>query len=76
MTHDYGPQRQPQPVRAFDLAQRLGSIAQPYRQHRHQEFLKFLKLIDKARPEGPSACTWSWITTPTHKNSRDQGVGC
>jgi transposase len=34
---------------AFDLAS--GSvIAQPYRQHRHQEFLRFLKLIDKAVP--------------------------
>jgi transposase len=26
-------------------------IAQPYRQHRHQEFLPFLKLIDKAVPK-------------------------
>jgi hypothetical protein len=34
---------------AFDLAS--GSvIAQPYRQYRHQEFGKFLKLIDKAVP--------------------------
>jgi hypothetical protein len=26
-------------------------IAQPYRRHRHQEFLRFLKLIGKAVPE-------------------------
>jgi transposase len=26
-------------------------IAQPYRQHRHQEFLRFLKLIDDAVPK-------------------------
>jgi hypothetical protein len=25
-------------------------IAQPYRQHRHEEFLRFLKLIDDAVP--------------------------
>ena len=25
-------------------------IAQPYRRHRHQEFLRFLKLIDAAVP--------------------------
>src|SRR5256886_16829123 len=36
---------------AFDLAS--GSvIAQHYRRHRHQEFLRFLKLIDKAVPAG------------------------
>jgi len=27
-------------------------IAQPYRRHRHQEFLRFLKLIDAAVPAG------------------------
>jgi DDE superfamily endonuclease len=32
---------------AFDLASGL-VIAQPYRRHRHQEFLRFLKLIDAA----------------------------
>ena len=28
-------------------------IAQPYRRHRHQEFLRFLKLIDAAADPGP-----------------------
>ncbi len=28
-----------------------GRYAQPYRQHRHQEFLRFLKLIDGAVPK-------------------------
>jgi hypothetical protein len=27
-------------------------IAQPYRRHRHQEFLRFLQLIDAAVPAG------------------------
>jgi transposase len=36
---------------ALDLAS--GSvIAQPYRRHRHQEFLRFLRLIDAAVPQG------------------------
>ena len=52
MTHDYVRNGTTSLFAAFDLAS--GSvIAQPYRQHRHQEFLKFLKLIDKRRPEGP-----------------------
>ena len=29
----------------------LSAIAQPHRQHRHQEFIRFLKLIDDAVPE-------------------------
>jgi transposase len=50
MTHDYVRNGTTSLFAAFDLAS--GSvIAQPYRQHRHQEFLKFLKLIDKAVPE-------------------------
>ena len=45
------PPRHDQPVRRLDLAS--GSvIAQPYRRHRHQEFLRFLKLIDAAVPKG------------------------
>jgi transposase len=50
MTHDYVRNGTTSLFAAFDLAS--GSvIAQPYRQHRHQEFLKFLKLIDKAVPK-------------------------
>ena len=55
MTHDYVRNGTTSLFAAFDLAS--GSvIAQPYRQHRHQEFLKFLKLIDKAVPKdlGPA----------------------
>jgi transposase len=50
MTHDYVRNGTTSLFAAFDLAS--GSvIAQPYRQHRHQEFLKFLKVIDKAVPK-------------------------
>jgi transposase len=49
MTHDYVRNGTTSLFAAFDLAS--GSvIAQPYRRHRHQEFLRFLKLIDSAVP--------------------------
>jgi transposase len=49
MTHDYVRNGTTSLFAAFDLAS--GSvIAQPYRRHRHQEFLRFLKLIDTAVP--------------------------
>ena len=49
MTHDYVRNGTTSLFAALDLAS--GSvIAQPYRRHRHQEFLRFLKLIDKAVP--------------------------
>ena len=51
-THDYVRNGTTSLFAAFDLAS--GSvIAQPYRRHRHQEFLRFLKLIDSAVPAGP-----------------------
>jgi transposase len=50
MTHDYVRNGTTSLFAALDLAS--GSvIAQPYRRHRHQEFLRFLKLIDKAVPK-------------------------
>jgi len=50
MTHDYVRNGTTSLFAAFDLAS--GSvIAQPYRRHRHQEFLRFLKLIDAAVPK-------------------------
>jgi hypothetical protein len=50
MTHDYVRNGTTSLFAAFDLAS--GSvIAQPCRRHRHQEFLKFLKVIDAAVPE-------------------------
>ena len=50
MTHDYVRNGTTSLFAAFDLAS--GSvIAQPYRRHRHQEFLRFLKLIDTAVPK-------------------------
>jgi transposase len=50
MTHDYARNGTTSLFAAFDLAS--GSvIAQPYRRHRHQEFLRFLKLIDAAVPK-------------------------
>jgi SRSO17 transposase len=51
MTHDYVRNGTASLFAAFDLAS--GSvIAQPYRRNRHQEFLRFLKLIDAAVPDG------------------------
>jgi transposase len=51
MTHDYVRNGTTSLFAAFDLAS--GSvIAQPYRRHRSQEFLRFLKLIDGAVPKG------------------------
>jgi transposase len=49
MTHDYVRNGTTSLFAALDLAS--GSvIAQPCRRHRHQEFLRFLKLIDQAVP--------------------------
>jgi hypothetical protein len=51
MTHDYVRNGTTSLFAALDLAS--GSvIAQPYRRHRHQEFLRFLKLIDAAKSSG------------------------
>lgn len=50
MTHDYVRNGTTSLFAALDLAS--GSvIAQAYRRHRHQEFLRFLKLIDQAVPK-------------------------
>src|SRR5215469_167632 len=50
MTHDYVRNGTTSLFAAFDLAS--GSVlTQNYRGHRHQEFLRFLKLIDKAVPK-------------------------
>ena len=49
-THDYVRHGTTSLFAAYDLAS--GSvIAQHYRRHRHQEFLRFLKLIDSAVPK-------------------------
>jgi transposase len=49
MTHDYVRHGTTSLFAAFDVSS--GSvIAQHYRRHRHQEFLRFLKLIDAAVP--------------------------
>jgi transposase len=51
MTHDYVRHGTTSLFAAYDIAS--GSvIAQHYRKHRHQEFLRFLKLIDAAVPKG------------------------
>ena len=50
-THDYVRNGTTSLFAAFELSS--GSvIAQSYRRHRHQEFLRFLKLIDSAVPRG------------------------
>ena len=50
MTHDYVRNGTTSLFAAFELSG--GSvIAQSYRRHRHQEFLRFLKLIDQAVPK-------------------------
>jgi transposase len=49
-THDYVGNGTTSLFAALEVAS--GSvIAQPYRQHRHQQFLRFLKLIDDAGPK-------------------------
>jgi transposase len=51
MTHDYVRHGTTSLFAALDVTS--GSvIAQHYRRHRHQEFLRFLKLIDAAVPDG------------------------
>jgi len=51
MTHDYVRHGTTSLFAALDIGS--GSvIAQHYRRHRHQEFLRFLKLIDGAVPDG------------------------
>ena len=51
MTHDYVRHGTTSLFAALDITS--GSvIAQHYRRHRHQEFLRFLKLIDAAVPNG------------------------
>ena len=58
MTHDYVRNGTTSLFAAFELAS--GSvIAQPCRRHRHQEFLRFLRLIDATVPRDKlrrSAC--------------------
>jgi hypothetical protein len=49
MTHDYVRHGTTSLFAAFDISSSL-VIAQHYRRHRHQEFLRFLKLIDDAVP--------------------------
>ena len=50
MTHDYVRNGTTSLFAAYDVGS--GSvIAQSYRRHRHQEFLRFLKLIDAAVPK-------------------------
>ncbi|CAO5254509.1 hypothetical protein FAGKG844_690004 [Frankia sp. AgKG'84/4] len=50
MTHDYVRHGTTSLFAALDL--RPGAvIAQSYRRHRHQEFLRFLKLIDASAPK-------------------------
>ena len=51
MTHDYVRNGTTSLFAAYDIVS--GSvIAQHYRKHRHQEFLRFLKVIDQAVPDG------------------------
>jgi transposase len=51
MTHDYVRNGTTSLFAAYDVGS--GSvIAQPYPRHRHQEFLRFLKVIDAAVPKG------------------------
>ena len=49
-THDYIRKGTTSLFAAFDPASN-SVIAQSYRRHRHQEFLRFLKLIDQAVPD-------------------------
>jgi hypothetical protein len=60
MTRDYVRHGTTSLFAAYDVGP--GSvITQSYRRHRHQKFLRFLKVIDAAVPKDP---TWTWIATP------------
>ncbi|CAG7658560.1 hypothetical protein SBRY_90305 [Actinacidiphila bryophytorum] len=73
MTHDYIRHGTTSLFAALDIAS--GSvIAQHYRRHRHQEFLRFLKVIDAAVPQHLEL-HWSWTTTPPTRPSRSRS-GC
>jgi hypothetical protein len=50
MTHDYVRHTTTSLFAAYDVADGL-VIDQSYRRHRHQEFLRFLKVIDAAVPK-------------------------
>ena len=74
MTHDYVRNGTTSLSAAFDLAS--GSVtAQPYRRHRHQEFLRFLKLIRRRGARGPGAAPGRWTTTPPTRLPRSAN-GC
>ena len=63
-THDYVRHGTTSLLAAYDLAS--GSvIAQRHRRHRHQEFLRFLKLIDTAVPKDRTLGSKSLVTS-TH----------
>jgi len=65
MTHDYVRNGTTSLFAALDLAS--GSvIAQPYRRHRHHEFLRFLKLIDAAVPKEPGLAPAASLCGPWH----------
>lgn len=62
VTHDYVRHGTTSLFAALDVA--TGKvIGQTQRKHRHQEFLRFLRTIDRAtRPSW--SCIWCWTTTP------------
>src|SRR5512144_2599905 len=60
-THDYARHGVTSLFAAFNIADGT-VISELHRRHRHQEFLKFLKRIDKNVPRG-SMSTWSATTT-------------
>ena len=60
-THDYKPHGNHCLFAALELAQGK-VIGDCYRRHRHQEFLRFLRLLDQSFP-GDVPCTWCSTTT-------------
>jgi len=61
MTHDYKRNGVTTLFAALNMLDgKVLSMTDPL--HRHQEWLKFLKMIDRKTPK-PRNCTWSWITT-------------
>src|SRR6201982_1467616 len=74
MTHDYKRNGTTTLFAALDIL-KGEVIGQCMARHRHQEFLKFLKAIDRATPQELDIhCIAD--NYATHKQSKDQGLAC
>jgi transposase len=73
-THDYVRNGTTSLFAARDVASGK-VIPATHRRHRHHEFLKFLRTIDRSVPAGLT-CTWSATTTEPTRRRRSSGGCC